>query len=161
MSTPSRILFVSEKPYDKKLEPHFIVAQFTPIVSYDQALFNRPVAKLAETVNYVWLPISDRKARKYLEKNIKELFRLYKPVVITHFTKRQKFIKDLARHTEDGLLVCSIKKLKQGELRSLTTGELLEHLEENMVRISKPVTGILSRLFCCRVSKKKAEKSEE
>jgi hypothetical protein len=118
----------------RKLEVHITITK------YDYQLFlNRNLDYLYENnITNVWLTISDKNAREYLQKNINKN-KNYK-VILTYRTKG-RWLDDLSKYSD-----IILKEKDILDARALSVNELFEGLEETINRIHAPMGGLCGKL---------------
>ena len=142
------VMFIS----DKKLDDHIRTQLgFKEVRSYDSNFTNRkPEALLEAGIKHIWVNISEKKAKQWLELNLKN--ETYTTILIHDASKNNKFLADLKPHCAH---MCKLKDVQR--LSALSFDELMSQME-SLVKIHSPAS-CLGELFGCSGNITRASKN--
>lgn len=143
-----KFLFISDAPLIGEIKKH---VEYSNIRTYDTTFVNRTCKDLESNgIQYIWIDISNTKARQWLELNLKKTDPFIS-CLVWRGSKRNKFLVDLRPYVN---IESKLENL--GRLKSLSMRELMDNLE-NHVDIHPPANRLLTLCGlnpCGRLQKK-------
>ena len=150
-SDQKNFIFVSDTNMTPEIKEQ--MNSYTNIRPYSDNFINRsPLHLLQAGIEHIWINISNKKARQWLQLNLKRCL-AYTRVLVWTSSKRAKFLVDLRPHIDIETRACNLSKLS-----ALSLDQLMQKVEDRIDIHSVP-NKCMAFLGCSKqVSKKKIEK---
>jgi hypothetical protein len=134
------VLFISDVPLEGKIKEK--LASWPNIVSYSSNFTNRTTDDLlAADIKHIWINISVKDGRRWLEENLKNN-KKYRSICVYKGTSRNKFLKQLEPHVD-----MTVKMKNLDKIQALTFSELRSKVE-NTMKITSPGSCLADLLGC-------------